>query len=348
MGKTAIITGVTGQDGSYLAELLIKKRYKVIGVHRRSSSPNFSNLANVLNSPNFILEEGDITDLGFLHRILNSYSVNEFYNLAAQSHVKTSFDQPVTTWDITGGGVLNCLEAIRNSSPETKFYQASSSEMFGKNYSEDEYNGVGGPAYYKFQNENTPFMPQSPYAIAKLAGHHLVRNYRDSYNIFACSGILFNHESERRGENFVTRKITKWLAGYIANEKSEEYPLLRLGNLDAYRDWGHAEDYVRAMWLMLQQETPDDYVVATGRTHSIRDFLDCVFSIAGVGDWDSLVVIDPAFYRPAEVDYLLGSALKAEKVLKWKPSISLQKMAERMFLNDLAQARLQRSSLQTV
>ena len=262
--KTAIITGVTGQDGSYLAELLTANKYKVYGIYRRTSSLNFSRLYNVVKNKNFHLLEGDICDPYCVARILKAIKPDEYYNLAAQSHVATSFEQPSYTWDATAKGVLNALEAIRNESADTKFYQASSSEMFGKNYTTvyDDF----GENPLKFQNEETPFYPQSPYAIAKLAGHHLVRNYRDSYNIFACSGILFNHESERRGENFVTRKITKWLGEFIASDKDKKFPKLRLGNLDAHRDWGHAEDYVKAMWLMLQQETPHDYVLATRNT----------------------------------------------------------------------------------
>lgn len=345
--KKVIITGITGQDGSYLAELLLAKGYEVHGVHRRSSSPNFSKLYSSVAHKNFNLVEGDICDPFFVSRLIEAVSPDEYYNLAAQSHVATSFEQPSYTWEATGTAVLYALEAIRTVKPSTKFYQASSSEMFGKNYSEEEYGGVGGSSYYKFQDENTPFLPQSPYAIAKLAGHHLVRNYRDSYKIFACSGILFNHESERRGDNFVTRKITKWLGEYIASEKSEEFPKLRLGNLDARRDWGHAEDYVRAMWLMLQQETPDDYVVATGESHTIKEFLVEAFGSQGL-NWEDHVVIDPKFYRPAEVDFLRGISKKARNKLSWKPEISFTELVERMVNSDLEKARLQRSSLQEV
>jgi len=343
--KTAIVTGITGQDGSYLAELLLKKKYNVLGVYRRTSQPNFHRLATCISSKKFTLIEGDLTDEGCLYRLLNDYDVDEFYNLGAQSHVKTSFDQPGTTWDITARGVLNCLEAIRNCSVGTKFYQASSSEMFGKNYT-TVYNDFGEDSV-KFQNEETPFLPQSPYAIAKLAGHHLVRNYRDSYKIFACSGILFNHESERRGDQFVTRKITKWLGEFIASGKDKKFPKLRLGNLDARRDWGHAEDYVKAMWLMLQQQTPDDYVIATGMTYTIKDFLQEAFRHYDL-KWENHVVVDPAFYRPAEVDFLLGSPKKANVELKWKPEVSFSSLVERMVLNDVAEAQLSRSSLQTV
>lgn len=345
MKKRAVITGVTGQDGSYLAELLLEKKYEVMGVFRRSSTPNFSRLANAVGNKNFHLIEGDLTDEGFLYRLFNDYEIDEFYNLGAQSHVKTSFDQPGTTWDITARGVLNCLEAIRNCSTGTKFYQASSSEMFGKNYTTiyDDF----GDNPIKFQNEDTPFMPQSPYAIAKLAGHHLVRNYRDSYNIYGCSGILFNHESERRGDQFVTRKITKWLGEFLASEKDSKFPKLRLGNLDSYRDWGHAQDYVKAMWLMLQQDNPDDYVISTGETHTVREFLNIAFSYLNL-DYEKYVVIDPAFFRPAEVDFLLGSPSKAIKKLKWKPEISFETLVRRMVDSDVEQARLWRPQLHKV
>lgn len=342
--KTAIITGITGQDGSYLAELLLAKKYKVYGIYRRTSSPNFSRLYNALKYKNFHLLEGDVCDPYLVARTLKAIKPDEYYNLAAQSHVATSFEQPSYTWDVTAKGVLNALEAIRNESPSTKFYQASSSEMFGKNYTVEYENGV---ELRKYQNEGTPFYPQSPYAIAKLAGHHLVRNYRDSYQIFACSGILFNHESERRGENFVTRKITKWLGEFIANDKNNSYPKLRLGNLDAFRDWGHAEDYVVAMWNMLQHTEPDDYVVATGTTHTIRDFLTEAFSIYNL-NWEDHVIIDPKFYRPAEVEFLLGLPDKANKVLDWYPKISFTELVERMVKSDVQESRLSRSALQTV
>jgi GDPmannose 4,6-dehydratase len=343
--KTAIVTGVTGQDGSYLSELLTANKYKVYGIYRRTSSLNFSRLHDVIKHKNFHLLEGDICDPYTVARILKVIKPDEYYNLAAQSHVATSFEQPSYTWDATAKGVLNALEAIRNESADTKFYQASSSEMFGKNYTTVYDDSGENPI--KFQNEDTAFYPQSPYAIAKLAGHHLVRNYRDSYNIFACSGILFNHESERRGENFVTRKITKWLGEFIASEKDKKFPKLRLGNLDAHRDWGHAQDYVKAMWLMLQQENPDDYVVATGNTYTIKEFLEIAFSRYDL-NWEKYVVIDPKFYRPAEVEFLRGSPKKAKDKLKWSPEISFYQLVERMVENDVAEARLSRQSLQTI
>lgn len=357
----AIIFGITGQDGSYLAELLIEKGYEVVGVTRRVSVDTLERISHIL--PKIKIIEGDITDGFSVSNIINEEEPNEVYNLAAQSHVGTSFKQPSLTWDVTAGGVLNILEAIRYSSRkgDIRFYQASSSEMFGKNYSlakgsnikgdyddvvVDSPTGDGIYDYKKYQDEDTPFAPQSPYAIAKLAAHHLVRNYRDSYGIFACSGILFNHESERRGEKFVTRKITKWIGGFVASGRDEDFPQLKLGNLEAKRDWGHAEDYVKAMWLMMQNNVPDDYVVATGETHSVRDFLDVAFSHIGIDDWEDYVGIDPRFYRPAEVDYLLGVPDKAKIVLEWSPDISFEQLVKRMVDSDVEAQRLQRSSLQ--
>ena len=340
----AIIFGITGQDGSYLAELLLEKGYEVIGVTRRVSVPTLNRITHIL--PKIKIIEGDITDAFSVSNVIKEEAPDEIYNLAAQSHVGTSFKQPSLTWDVTAGGVLNILEAIRYSGrkDDIKFYQASSSEMFGKNYNLRE----GLAEMIKYQDEKTPFMPQSPYAIAKLAAHHLVRNYRDSYGIFACSGILFNHESERRGEKFVTRKITKWIGEFVASGMDAEFPALRLGNLDAKRDWGHAEDYVRGMWEMVQHETPNDYVVATGETHSVREFLDIAFRHIGIDDWDEFVVIDPEFYRPAEVDYLLGIPAKAKRVLGWEPEISFQQLVERMVDSDVEAERLQRPDLQRV
>jgi len=338
----AIIFGITGQDGSYLAELLLEKGYEVAGITRRVSVPTLNRINHIL--PKIKIVEGDITDAFSVSNVIKEEEPDEIYNLAAQSHVGTSFKQPSLTWDVTAGGVLNILEAIRYSGrkDDIKFYQASSSEMFGKNYNLRE----GFAEMIKYQDEKTPFMPQSPYAIAKLAAHHLVRNYRDSYGIFACSGILFNHESERRGEKFVTRKITKWIGEFVASGMNKEFPALRLGNLDAKRDWGHAEDYVRGMWEMVQHETPSDYVVATGETYSVRQFLDVAFKHVGIDDWQHLVVIDPEFYRPAEVDYLLGIPAKAKRVLGWEPQISFEQLVERMVDSDVEETRLQRPDLQ--
>jgi len=380
MNKTAIIFGITGQDGSYLAELLLKKGYKVVGVTRRVSVSTLERIDHIL--PEITIVEGDITDGFNVSKIIEEFEPDEVYNLAAQSHVGTSFKQPSLTWDVTAGGVLNILEAIRYSprKDSIRFYQASSSEMFGKNFTEmddDPMNLVWG---FKYQDENTAFMPQSPYAIAKLAAHHLVRNYRDSYGIHGSCGILFNHESERRGEHFVTRKITKWI-GEFKNWAQEngavdlqfdddmichvrknpdnkpygdndswvfgsKFPKLRLGNLDAKRDWGHAEDYVNVMWLMLQQETPDDYVVATGETYSVRHFLNVAFYRIGIDDWTQYVVVDPEFYRPAEVDYLLGIPRKAEEKLGWRRDVSFEALVNRMVDYDVKKKKLRVSSLQ--
>lgn len=342
--KKALIFGITGQDGSYLSELLLEKGYEVTGITRRVSVPTLERISHIL--PKIKIVEGDITDAFSVSNVIKEENPDEIYNLAAQSHVGTSFKQPSLTWDVTAGGVLNILEAIRYSGRKDaiKFYQASSSEMFGKNYNLRE----GLADMIKYQDEKTPFAPQSPYAIAKLAAHHLVRNYRDSYGIFACSGILFNHESERRGEKFVTRKITKWIGEFVASGMDKDFPALRLGNLDAKRDWGHAEDYVRGMWEMVQHETPNDYVVATGETHSVREFLDIAFKRIGIDDWDDFVVIDPEFYRPAEVDYLLGIPAKAKRVFGWEPRISFDQLVERMVDYDVKEAELQRPRVQGV
>jgi len=377
--KKAIIFGVTGQDGSYLAESLLNKGYDVIGVTRRVSVNTLSRIEHIL--PKLTIVEGDITDGFNISKIIEEHKPDEVYNLAAQSHVGTSFKQPSLTWDITAGGVLNILEAIRYSprKDEIRFYQASSSEMFGKNYTlSDKVMLLKGDCVVvdsptsntvglkKYQDENTPFIPQSPYGIAKLAAHHLVRNYREGYGIHGSCGILFNHESERRGEGFVTRKITKWIGEFMywwqggehdpdrtsgpdcLLNQDQKFPKLRLGNLDARRDWGHAADYVEAMWMMLQQSEPDDYVVATGETRSVREFLDAAFSIVGVDDWSNLVVIDPKFYRAAEVDYLLGVPTKANNKLGWEPKIDFKTLAERMVISDVHKAGLQRPSLQAV
>tara|TARA_R100001377_G_scaffold44654_2_gene25493 strand:+ start:1680 stop:2684 length:1005 start_codon:yes stop_codon:yes gene_type:complete len=330
----ALIFGVSGQDGSYLAELLLEKGYEVTGVTRRVSVSTTERINHIL--PQITIAEGDITDGFSVNKLIAEYEPDEIYNLAAQSHVGTSFKQPSLTWDITAGGVLNILEAIRYSprKDEIRFYQASSSEMFGKNFDEG-FSSKGISVDMKYQDEKTEFIPQSPYAIAKLAAHHLVRTYREGYGIHGSCGILFNHESERRGENFVTRKITKWIGEFVRSGGDPEFPNLRLGNLDAKRDWGHAEDYVNAMWLMLQKEEADDYVVATGETYSVRDFLDAAFSRVGIEDWSDLVVIDPKFYRPSEVDHLLGIPIKAERALGWGRKVSFNDLVHRMVDSDL-------------
>ena len=342
MNKVAIITGVTGQDGSYLSELLLDKGYTVVGLRRRSSSEKgLERIEHLLNNDNFKLVEADITDSGCVNNLIREYMPDEVYNLAAQSHVGTSFNQPSYTTQVNLQGPTNFLEAIRLLSPSTKFYQASTSEMFGKNYE------LMGDT--KYQKETTPFVPQSPYAVAKLAAHEMVRIYRDSYGLFACCGILFNHESERRGENFVTRKITKWIGEFVASGQDEDFPALRLGNLDAHRDWGHAQDYVEAMYIMLQQDEPEDYVIATSETHSVREFLTEAFNEIGIPDFEPYVVIDPEFYRPCEVDWLLGHTGKARQQLGWRPQVSFQDLVQRMVRSDIDAARkekLERSSLQ--
>ena len=324
MNKKVVIFGITGQDGSYLMDLLLEKGYSVIGIVRRSSVSNTHRIDHESDNKNLTLVEGDVTDAFSVSQLIQKYIPDEVYNLAAQSHVKTSFDQPMYTWKANAEGPMHILEAIRQYCPSARFYQASTSEMFGKNYS-----GVGMD---KYQSEETEFMPQSPYGVAKLAAHHTVRIYREAYGIFACAGILFNHESERRGELFVTRKISKYIARF--SQKLEKEPL-RLGNLDAHRDWGHAQDYVRGMWMMLQCDEPDDYVLATGSAYTVRDFLDEAFFCIGIKDWSKHVVIDPKFYRPAEVDYLRGNPSKARLQLNWSPRIRFNDLVYRMVEHDI-------------
>lgn len=314
--KTALITGITGQDGSYLSELLLGKGYKVIGIKRRTSLITTDRVNHLFNDPNFELVYGNLIDSGNIHRTLIKYQPDEIYNLGAQSHVRVSFDTPEETAEIGAMGTLRLLEAIRNVCPQARFYQASSSEMFGDN-----------PEYP--QNEKTCLQPASPYACAKVFSHHLVRNYRESYNIHASSGILFNHESPRRGETFVTRKITMAAAKIKMGLQDKLY----LGNLDAKRDWGYAEDYVKAMWLMTQQDKPDDYVIATGKMHSVREFLELVFNHAGL-DIDKHVEIDERLFRPHEVPILLGDGRKAREKLKWVPETSLEDLAMLMYRSD--------------
>ena len=318
--KTAIVTGITGQDGSYLTELLLNKKYTVIGTYRRTVSDFSSktqNISHLLENKNLILEEADVIDSSSIYHIVSKYQPDEYYNLAAQSHVGTSFKTPVVTMNINLMGCLNALEAIRQQKPDCKFYQASTSEMFGDN--------TRCP-----QGLDTYFSPVSPYACAKLAAHHTVGTYRKSYGIFACSGILFNHESPRRGENFVTRKITKAAARIKLGLQSE----LRLGNLEAQRDWGHAKDYVRGMWLMLQRRIPDDYILATGKTNSVQEFLEYIFEYAEL-NIKKHVVIDPRFYRPCEVPRLWGDASKANKDLGWYPQYTFHDLAIEMYKKDL-------------
>ena len=314
--KTAIITGITGQDGSYLAELLLEKGYYVVGCKRRTSLICTERINDIYNHSNFKLEYFDLNDVGNIYRILSEYHPDEFYNLAAQSHVRVSFDIPEHTVDGVAMGVLRILEAIRNIAPECKFYQASSSEMFGDN-----------PEFP--QSETTRLMPASPYACAKVFAHNLIRNYRESYGLHVSSGILFNHESERRGETFVTRKITIAAARIKLGIQKKLY----LGNLEAKRDWGHARDYVKAMWLMLQQDNPDDYVIATGETHTVREFLEEVFAHADL-DVKRYVEIDERLYRPHEVPLLLGDPTKAKNELGWDTEIKFKELAKVMYDSD--------------
>ncbi|MGB8798898.1 MAG: GDP-mannose 4,6-dehydratase [Candidatus Aquilonibacter sp.] len=316
MKKTALITGITGQDGSYLAELLLKEGYRVVGMTRRTSTDVHERIAHLVDDIEFV--SSDLLDQSSITSIMRDVRPAEVYNLAAQSFVPTSWQQPVLTGEFTALGVTRVLEAIRAADPAIRFYQASSSEMFGK--------VVESP-----QRESTPFYPRSPYGVAKVYGHWITVNYRESYNLFAVSGILFNHESPRRGKEFVTRKITDGVARIKLGLAKE----LRLGNLDSQRDWGFAGDYVRAMWLMLQQDTADDFVVATGRTHSVRDFVRVAFESAGLSSYEPYVVLDERFVRPAEVDLLIGDFSKAKRVLGWEPQVSFEELVEMMVRADL-------------
>jgi GDPmannose 4,6-dehydratase len=317
MQKHALITGITGQDGSYLAEFLLKKGYKVYGTVRRLSTPNMENISHIQDDVELL--SADLLDQTSLTEAIQAAKPEEVYNLAAQSFVKASFVQPVLTGEFTALGVTRMLEAIRNVNPKIKFYQASSSEMFGK--------VVETP-----QKETTRFHPRSPYGVAKVYGHYITLNYRESYDMFACNGILFNHESPRRGIEFVTRKISH----AVARIKLGTQKKLVLGNLSAKRDWGFAGDYVEAMWLMLQQNKPEDYVVATGETHSVREFVELAFAEVGIKDWkDYVVADDPKHLRPAEVDYLIGDSSKAKKVLGWEPKTSFKALVSMMVQSDL-------------
>jgi GDPmannose 4,6-dehydratase len=317
--KTALITGITGQDGSFLAEFLLEQGYRVVGMTRRTSTDVHERIQHLVERIEIV--SGDLLDQSSITSIVAAVRPGEIYNLAAQSFVPTSWQQPVLTGEFTALGVTRVLESIRAVDPSIKFYQASSSEMFGK-------------VHVVPQNESTPFYPRSPYGVAKVYGHWITVNYRESYDMFASSGILFNHESARRGKEFVTRKISDGVARIklgLANE-------LRLGNLDAQRDWGFAGDYVRAMWLMLQQERPDDFVIATGRTHAVRDFVRLAFAAVDL-DWEKYVVVDPRYYRPAEVDLLVGDASKALRELGWRPETSFEQLVEQMVRADLERLR---------
>ncbi|MBE0669812.1 MAG: GDP-mannose 4,6-dehydratase [Anaerolineales bacterium] len=318
---TAIITGITGQDGSYLAELLLKKGYQVIGVARRSSTVNYERINHIVDDITIV--QGDLQDQGSLLSLLEEYKPSEVYNLAAQSFVPTSWNQPALTGDVTALGVTRMLEAIRFVNPKIRFYQASSSEMFGK-------------VMEVPQREETPFYPRSPYGVAKVYGHWITVNYRESFDMFATSGILFNHESPRRGMEFVTRKISN-AAASIKLGKTKE---LRLGNLEAQRDWGFAGDYVEAMWLMLQQDHPDNYVIGTGETHAVREFCEIAFAHVDL-DYKDYVVMDEKFYRPAEVDLLISDPSKARAQLKWEPAVSFKELVTMMVDSDLARLKKQ-------
>jgi len=314
--KRALITGINGMDGSYLADLLLTKGYEVFGMERRSSTKNRTNTGHLEGKITFV--NGDLTDQNSLLRCLKESDPDEIYNLGSQSFVGESWNTPEQTSDVTGMGVLRMLEAIREYGKDIKFYQASTSEMFGKM--------VENPA-----KETTPFYPRSPYGVAKLYGHWMTKNYRESYDMFNVSGILFNHESERRGIEFVTRKVTDGVARIHLG--LQDY--ITLGNLDSKRDWGYSPDYVESMWLMLQQDEPDDYVIATGETHTIREFLDIAFKCVDIDDWDKYVKQDPRFMRPAEIDVLCGDSTKAREVLEWSPRTSFEEMVSRMVKNDI-------------
>ena len=326
--KKALITGITGQDGSYLTELLLSKKYEVYGIVRRSSSFHTGRIDHLYRDPHerplLKLIYGDLTDGGSLSTIINEIEPDEVYNLGAQSHVRVSFDTPIYTVNTDALGTLRLLEAIRSSNKPAKFYQASSSEMYGK--------VVETP-----QTEKTPFYPRSPYGCAKVYSFWQTVNYREAYGLFACNGILFNHESPRRGETFVTRKITRAATRIKLGLQDKLY----LGNLDAKRDWGFAGDYVETMWLMLQQDKPDDYVIATGQTHSVREFLDEVFGYLDL-DWQKYVETDPRYYRPSEVDFLLGDSSKARKVLKWEPRVTFKELARMMTDADMKLAEYEK------
>lgn len=347
MKETAIVTGITGQDGYYLTKHLISQGINVVGVKRRTSGPTPERLNEF--SSGLIIQEADITDANSVN-ILMKRKPTYFFNLAAMSHVHTSFQQPAYTFDVNTKGVVNVLESIRLFSPKTKFYQASTSEMFGKNFKTKDYD-------VKYQDETTEMVPQSPYGVAKLAAHELVRIYRDSYDLFACSGILYNHESKYRGDNFLTRKVTKWLGEYSAWRaerplgviefdedniihplSGHSFPKLRLGNLDAYRDWGHADDYCQAMIKMLKHNIPDDYVVSTGETRPVRSFVELAFMEAMELNYKDYVVIDPEFYRPCEVDYLLGDCSKVKSILGWEPKKTFLDIVSEMVEYDKKEA----------
>ncbi|MFD0671314.1 GDP-mannose 4,6-dehydratase [Cohnella sp. GCM10027633] len=319
--KRALITGITGQDGSYLAEFLLEKGYRVFGLRRRASTYNYGNIEKILNKIEIL--EGDLSDLSSLIRAVQISQPDEVYNLAAQSYVGTSWPQPITTGELTAIGVTNMLEAVRIVKPQARFYQASSSEMYGK-------------VLEIPQTEKTPHYPRSPYGVSKVYGHWMTVNYRESFDMFACSGILFNHESPRRGLEFVTRKVTDGVARIKLGLQNE----LRMGNLDSRRDWGFAGDYVKAMWLMLQQDEPDDYVISTGQTYSVRELLEVAFSHVGL-NYEEYVVIDPMLVRPAEVDLLIGDCSKAKAKLGWELKVDFRELIHMMVDSDLERVQLE-------
>lgn len=324
MGKVAFITGILGQDGSYLSDILLEEGYEVYGMMRRISCERFDNIKHIMDHPRFKLVTGDLADQNCLNRLIKEIQPDEVYNLAAQSHVGVSFDQPVFTGDITGLGVTRVLEAVRLMKPDAKFYQASSSEMMGK-------------VQETPQTENTPFHPRSPYGVAKVYGYWITKNYRESYDMFCCNGILYNHESVRRSAQFVTRKITQgaaWIKLMVPNHEGK----LGLGLLTPKRDWGYAKDYCKAMKLMLEQDQPDDYIVATGKTHTVEEFCKLAFECVGLNYKDHIYQ-DPRFVRPAEVDLLIGDASKAKAKLGWEPEVSFEQLVEMMVKADLKQIR---------
>ncbi len=331
--KKALITGITGQDGSYLTELLLGKGYEVHGIIRRSSSFNTGRLEHLYQDPHepnqrLFLHYGDLSDSSSISRLLEKIQPDEIYHLGAQSHVRVSFDTPEYTGNVTGLSTIRLLDAIKETRLKTKFYQASSSEMFGK-------------VEQVPQNEKTPFHPRSPYGCAKVFAYHATVNYREAYGIFACNGILFNHESPRRGETFVSKKITRGLAKILAGKDEKIY----IGNLEPRRDWGYAPEYVEAMWRMLQAPEPDDYVIATGETHSVREFIEEAFRLVGISDWQKYVVQDPRYFRPAEVDLLVGDASKAKEKLGWEPKVKFKELVRIMIEADLKQEGLDTNKL---
>jgi len=336
MMRTALISGINGQDGFYLTKLLLDKGYRVIGIQRRTSASTAWRLVDLPNyekarsESRFILESGDITDFASIARIISAYQPDEFYNLAAQSQVWHSFKAPLSTLEITGLGAAVCLEAVRQFAPNCKFYQAGSSEQFGNSAIFGKDVPEKGVVYEHVLNESSPMIPRSPYGVAKLMAYTLIRNYREAYGMFAVGGILFNHESEYRGIEFVTRKITHGIASILAGEQK----VIALGNLDSYRDWGHAEDYMRAAWMMLQQDQPTDYVISMEETYSIRDFLNLAFSYVSINDWKPYVIIDPKFVRPSEIDVLIGDSTKAHNELNWYPTYTFNELVYKMIYRD--------------